>query len=314
MLPSYFDPDQTGQLWLERAATVAAAVRTHQQTAPVAPAADDGLRIAVLGIDCQTGFITPGASLQVPGAVADMNRALHFIYTHAGRLTRLFFSLDTHSAFQIFHPAFWQDASGQPPAPFTLISAAEVRAGRWQAPSAPARALAYCEALERTGRRQLVIWPYHTLLGGLSHALVPAVQEAALYHALLRHSPTRYILKGEHPWTENYSALEPEVKTVGDTPVGDFDAALYAELLGYDRIYIFGEASSHCVPETVASLVRRMQATAPEAIGRLYLLVDCMSPVPRLPGGPDFPALAEAALREFAAQGVHLVTSTNPGL
>lgn len=312
MHPSYFDPAQTGHLWLERSAEVATAVQQRQAAVP--RAATDTQRIAVLGIDCQTGFVTPGASLQVPGAVGDMNRALDFIYTYAQRLTRLFFSLDTHYAFQIFHPAFWQDAAGQAPAPFTLISAADVRAGRWHAPTAPTQALAYCEALEREGRKQLVIWPYHTLLGGISHALVPAVQEAALYHALLRHSPTRYILKGEHPWTENYSALEPEVKTLGCTVVGDFDAALYTELLTYDRIYLFGEASSHCVPETVASLVRRMQRDAPEAVSRLYLLTDCMSPVPQLPGGPDFPALAEAALAEFAAQGVQLVTSAAPRL
>ncbi len=312
MFPDYFDPAQTGQLWIERGAEVAAAVAARQRLAPVAAAACDTRRIAVVGIDCQVGFVTPGASLQVPGAVADMNRAIHFIYTHAAQITRLYFSLDTHYAYQIFHPAFWQDAQGQAPAPFSIITAADVRAGRWRAHTQPEQALAYCEALERDGRKQLIIWPYHTLLGGLSHALVPALQEAAMYHTLLRASPSCYVLKGEHPWTESYSVFEPEVKQLGATTLGAFNAELFQALLAYDRVYLFGEASSHCVPETVASLVRQMQIVAPDAVRRLYLLVDCMSPVPKIGAGPDFPAYAEATLAEFAAQGVQLVRSTDP--
>ena len=89
-------------------------------------------RIAAFGIDVQVAFCSPGASLFVPGAVEDTQRALRWLYSHLDRVTELVFSLDTHRAFQIFHPAWWRDAEGRPPAPLSVITAADVRAGRWR--------------------------------------------------------------------------------------------------------------------------------------------------------------------------------------
>lgn len=49
------------------------------------------------------------------------------------------------------------------------------------------------------------------MLGGIGHALVPAVEEALFFHNLVRHSQTHFEIKGDNPLTENYSALRPEV-------------------------------------------------------------------------------------------------------
>jgi hypothetical protein len=43
---------------------------------------------------------------------------------------------------------------------------------------------------------------------------------------------------------------------------------------------------------------------------KFYLLRDCMSPVPALPGGPDFPKIAEAFLHDMKSQGMTITTST----
>ena len=312
-LPPFYDPAQVPQLYIERAALVAQAALDARRSG-LAPASSDAPRVAAFGIDVQVGFCTPGASLFVPGAVQDTQRAVEWIYRNLPTLTTLFFSLDTHHAFQIFHPAFWADPDGNPPPPFTSITADDLRAGRWT-PRAPLDlALDYCERLEASGRYVLTVWPYHTLLGGTSHALVPAMMEAALYHALARQAEPRIVTKGSHPLTESYSVLSPEVTQVGGQTVGHFQQDLFDALLSHDRVYVFGQASSHCVRATLLDLRDRILATDPKLLSRLYVLTDAMSPVTPppldpLPDSLNFPAIAAHTLRDLASQGVHLVTT-----
>jgi nicotinamidase-related amidase len=315
-MPRFHEDARAGQLQLERGAEVAEEARRYAAEHRIRPAREDQVRIAAFGIDVQVAFCTPGASLFVPGAVEDTQRALRFLYSHLDRITELVFSLDTHRAFQIFHPAWWQDAEGRPPAPLSVITAADVRAGRWRATRFPEESLAYCERLEASGRYVLTIWPYHALLGGLSHALVPAVYEASLFHALVRDTPTHFELKGEHPLTENYSVLSPEVTEVKGQKVGEFNTRLFDHLMSFDRVYVFGQAKSHCVLSTLQDLRRHIERTDRSRMGRIFILEDAMSPVPAPPLDPlppalDFPRVADAALREFRAAGMRVVRTTD---
>lgn len=316
-MPRFHEDARAGQLHLERGAEVAEEARRYAAEHRIRPAREDRVRIAAFGIDVQVAFCTPGASLFVPGAVEDTQRALRFLYSHLDRITELVFSLDTHRAFQIFHPAWWRDAEGRPPAPLSVITAADVRAGRWQATRFPEESLAYCERLEASGRYVLTIWPYHALLGGLSHALVPAVYEASLFHALVRDTPTHFELKGEHPLTENYSVLSPEVTEVKGQKVGEFNTRLFERLMSFDRVYVFGQAKSHCVLSTLQDLRQHIERTDRSKMGRVYILEDAMSPVPAPPLDPlppalDFPRVADAALRDFRAAGMRVVRTTDP--
>lgn len=312
-LPSFFDPARVAELYLERAAMVAEEA-AKAGSRPVLPGAP---RVAVFGIDCQVGFCLPGASLYVPGAEADMARATAWILRNLERITTLVFSLDTHAAHQIFHPSWWVDEAGQHPAPFTPITRADVEAGRWRPVREAGASLAYVRALEEGGRYVLTIWPYHCLLGGLSHALVPALAEAALYHALVRGQPTRFELKGQAPATESYSVFGPEVTETGGERLGAFNEALFQTLLSHDEVWVFGEASSHCVLSTLRDLLARIQQVDPSLARRVRVLVDAMSPVPApplvpLPPGLDFPRLAAEGLAELAAAGMVLARTTDP--
>ncbi|WP_163995163.1 nicotinamidase [Pyxidicoccus caerfyrddinensis] len=316
-MPRFHEDARVGQLHLERGAEVADEARRYAAEHRIRPAREDRLRIAAFGIDVQVAFCTPGASLFVPGAVEDTQRALRFLYSHLDRITELVFSLDTHRAFQIFHPAWWRDAEGRPPAPLSVITVADVRSGRWQATRFPEESLAYCERLEATGRYVLTIWPFHALLGGLSHALVPAVYEASLFHALVRDTPTWFELKGEHPLTENYSVLSPEVTEVKGQKVGEFNTRLFEHLMSFDRVYVFGQAKSHCVLSTLQDLRQHIERTDRSKMGRVFILEDAMSPVPAPPLDPlppalDFPRVADAALRDFRAAGMRVVRTTDP--
>ena len=316
-LPDFYEPESVSRLYLERAAQVSAAAQDYARRHRVRPAAQDRERIVAFGIDVQVGFCTPGASLFVPGAVEDTQRALGWLYRHLDRITGLAFSLDTHRVFQIFHPAWWKDDAGRHPEPLTPIRAEEVRSGRWRATRHPEASLDYCERLEASGRYVLTIWPYHAMLGGLSHALVPAVMEAAMFHALVRDTPTRFEVKGEHALTENYSVLSPEVTEVAGEQVGAFNTPLLEHLLSFDRIYVFGQAKSHCVLSTLRDLQQRLEKSDPEKLGRIHILEDAMSPVPAppldpLPPGLDFPRVADEALRDFQRSGMRVVRTGEP--
>jgi nicotinamidase-related amidase len=313
--PRFHEDARAGQLYMERAGEIAQEARRYAEANRVRPAREDRVRIAAFGIDVQVAFCTPGASLFVPGAVEDTQRALHWLYSNLAHVTELVFSLDTHRAFQIFHPAWWQDAEGQPPPPLTVITSADIRAGRWRPTRHPAESLAYCERLEASGKYILTIWPYHALLGGLSHSLVPAVYEASLFHALVRDTPTWFEIKGEHPLTENYSVLSPEVTEVSGQKVGEFNTRLFDHLLSFDRVYVFGQAKSHCVMSTLMDLRQHIERTDRSKMGRIFILEDAMSPVPAPPLDPlppalDFPRVADAAIRDLQKAGMNVVRTT----
>ncbi|HLM46616.1 MAG TPA: nicotinamidase, partial [Myxococcaceae bacterium] len=249
-VPEFHEEKRVGTLYLERAAQVAEAARRYAVAHAVKPAREDRVRIAAFGIDVQVAFCQPEASLFVPGAVEDTQRTLRWLYAHLDRITGLVFSLDTHRVFQVFHPAWWQDAEGRNPAPMTPITSADIRSGKWRPTRYSQESLAYCERLEATGKYVLTVWPYHALLGGLSHALLPSVMEASLFHSVARDAQTRFEVKGEEPLTENYSVLSPEVTELPGQKVGEFNQELFDHLLTFDRVYVFGQAKSHCVLST----------------------------------------------------------------
>jgi len=80
-------------------------------------------------------------------------------------------------------------------------------------------------------------------------------------------------------------------------------------LASYDRIYIAGEAKSHCVLETVASIMRYFDAQ-PRIIKKIRIIEDGMSSVahPTI----DFDALAQEAFARFVGLGLQIVKSSDP--
>jgi nicotinamidase-related amidase len=316
-LPTFYDPSKVREVYVERVALVSEAAEAYRRTTKITPSASDKLRIAAFGIDCQVGFCTPGASLFVPGAVEDTARTVEWIYKNLDRITQVAFSLDTHRVFQIFHPAWWVDDQGNHPAPFTNIALADVRAGTWKPVAHPAECLEYVKQLEAAGKYVLTVWPYHTLLGGVSHALVPALMEAAMFHALVRSSQTHFETKGTHAMTENYSVLAPEVRELGGKSVGTFNAAFFKMLMEFDRVYVFGQAKSHCVLSTLRDMKEHIAGTDPKLMEKIYVLEDATSPVPPPPLDPlppslDFPRLADAAFAELKRAGMNIVKTTDP--
>jgi nicotinamidase-related amidase len=328
-IPDHFDPMQVGEVWRvpyqARATAAAAWAKQHR----LQPAAKDRQRICLLAIDVQNTFCIPNFELFVAGksgmgAVEDNVRLCAFIYRHLGLITEIVATMDTHTAMQIFHPVFWINAAGEHPTPTaTMITLEDVQNGVWRVNPAVAysltggdltklqqHALHYTRQLTENGKYPLIIWPYHSMLGGIGHAIVSAVEEALFFHSIARQSQTRFELKGNHPLTENYSVLRPEVMNSADGgAIAQKNAALVHKLLDFDAVLIAGQAKSHCVAWTVDDLLTEIQAIDPSLTQRIYLLEDCMSPVV-VPGVVDFSDAADAAFRRFAAAGMQVIRST----
>ncbi|XAH22181.1 cysteine hydrolase [Xylophilus sp. GW821-FHT01B05] len=242
-------------------------------------------------------------ALPVAGAHADMLRLARLIDAGAGGLTRIAITLDSHHRYDIAHPTFWQTGSGADVAPFTSITAAQVRAGDYapRAPSALPRALAYLDALEQRGRYTLMVWPVHCEIGSWGHNVHSAVKAAYNRWEDSTLGLVQKISKGSNPWTEHYSAMQAEVPDAED-PATQLNTGLIATLDQADLIVIAGEASSHCVKATTEHIVQNLPSGRP---GKVVLLTDCMSPV----GG--FEAQHQAFLDDMRRQGVVLTTSVD---
>jgi nicotinamidase-related amidase len=316
-IPAFCDLSRVADVHVERADLVAELAAKYAAQHKIAPSVADRYRVAAFGIDCQIGFCVPGASLFVPGAVEDTRRTIGWLYANLDKITAMHFSMDTHRIFQIFHPAWWLNERGEHPKPFTPIRYEDVRSGAWKPIAHPRESMEYCKKLESSGKYVLTIWPYHTLLGGVSHALVPALMEAAVFHAVVRKHQTHFETKGTHAMTENYSVLAPEVRELGGQAIGAFNAPFFKMLMDYDRIYVFGQAKSHCVLSTLCDIRDHIQATDPKLAEKVWILEDAMSPVPAPPISPlppelDFPRIADAAIEDFRKAGMRIVKTSDP--
>ncbi|RPI89108.1 MAG: isochorismatase [Chloroflexi bacterium] len=327
-IPEFFDAQKVGTVWRipyeERAVQAREWARQHK----LQPASADSARTWLMLIDVQNTFCIPEFELYVGGrsghgAVEDNVRLCEFIYRNLGTLTRITATLDTHMTMQVFHAIFFVDKDGNHPAPYTDILASELQAGKWKFNPALADqfgiapeygeqlTIHYAEELQKSGKYALTIWPYHGMLGGIGHALVSSVAEALFFHSIARLAQTDMVIKGETPFTENYSVIGPEVLTGPmDETLGKHDQRFIEQLQQYDRLILAGQAKSHCVAWTVSDLLEDIALLDLELARKVYLLEDCTSPVV-VPGVVDHTEAADAAYERFAKAGMHVVKSTD---
>ena len=334
-IPDCFDPDTVGKIWRVPYQTRAAEAAAYAETHGIAPAHADKVRVCLLAIDVQNTFCLPDFELFVGGrsgvgAIEDTQRLCEFVYRHLDVITEIVPTMDTHAATQIFHAIFWVNDAGEHPAPMTLISFEDIEAGKWRVNPTVAKSLAgslagstdsdrvsdveafarhYAKQLSDKGKYPLTIWPYHSMLGGIGHALVPAFEETCFFHNIARTSQTQFEAKGDNPLTENYSVLSPEVlNNESERPIAEKNNRLIQHLLSFDAIIVAGQAKSHCVAWTISDLLAEIQAVDPALAGKVYLLDDCTSPVV-VPGIVDFTEAAIETYSEFAKAGMHVVKS-----
>ena len=214
----------------------------------VKKASEDQKKVLFLGVDIQNDFMDDGA-LGVPGAYEDVKRVNQFIYNNIDKITNIAVSLDTHHTNQVFHPEWWVDESGNHPEPLTIISAGDVEKGVWRAVNYEEESLDYVRNLEKTGQKQLCIWPYHCIEGTPGHSLESQFSRMIYFHSAVRKSPIKIIVKGKDPLSEMYGIIKPEYSADDQT---DYDLLKYVKQ--FDQIVVAGEAESHCVYESVKQI------------------------------------------------------------
>jgi nicotinamidase-related amidase len=328
-IPDFFDPEKVGTVWRIPYEERARQARDWANQHGLRPVSADSTKTWLMLIDVQNTFCIPEFELYVGGrsgrgAVEDNARLCEFVYRNLGDITQITATMDTHKTMQVFHAIFFVDQAGNHPAPYTDIHASELRDGRWtfnpalssQVGIAPEYGqqmmIHYAEELEKKGKFALTIWPYHAMLGGIGHALVSSVEQAIFFHSIARVAQADIEIKGDKPFTENYSVIGPEVLTgpMGET-LGTHNQKFIEQLQQFDRLIIAGQAKSHCVAWTVSDLLEDIALLDLDLAKKVYLLEDCASPVV-VPGLVDHTDAADAAYERFAKAGMNIIQSTTP--
>ncbi len=164
---------------------------------------------------------------------------------------------------------------------------------------------AYLTLLKAQAKKDLMIWPHHTMEGTHGHMLTPALSEAIAWHSAARQVQPVYLSKGRTMHTEFYGIFGAEVPDPDDLESG-LNTTLLDEVMPHDRVFIAGEAKSHCVLESLRQIVAHYRGR-PDMLGLVHILRDCMGSV----ADPviDFDALTEEAFAEMRQEGVQFVTS-----
>src|SRR6056297_3500823 len=328
-IPSHFDPEKTGEIWRVEYERLADQAENWARCFGLSPAYEDNFRICLLLVDIQNTFCIPEFELYVggrsgTGAVDDNTRLCRFIYRYLDKITNIMPTMDTHHPLQVFHRVFLVNKDGEHPDPFTNVTEEDILEGRWEFNPRLGHNLNisseygqeylkhYTRKLKESGKYNLTIWPYHAILGGIGHALVPAIEEAIFFHSLARATKASFHVKGDNPFTEHYSVIGQEVTQgpEGET-LAHKDEKIFQTLVNYDAVIIAGQAKSHCVAWTIADLLEDVLATDKSLVEKVYLLEDCTSPVV-IPGAIDYTEEADKTFRRFAEAGMHIVDSKDP--
>jgi len=301
----------------------------------ISAAASDKTRIHLLGIDLQKDFCFPEGTLFVggrsgTGAIEDSARTAEFIYRNMAYISEITVTLDSHLPFQIFFSSFWLDEDGNHVPPHTIILTEHIQKGKYHPNPAVAKWLCggnynwlmaqvehYCAQLEKVGKYQLYLWPFHCEIGDEGHSLVGTIHEARMFHAFARNSRNLVEVKGLNPLTENYSVFSPEVLMRYDGHAfAQRNTKFLETITTSDVVIALGQAGSHCVKSTLEDLLNEINAKDPSLCKKVYIVEDCMSAV-TVPDGKggfyvDFTDQQTKALNDFRDAGMHVVKSTDP--
>jgi nicotinamidase-related amidase len=254
-------------------------------------------------IDPQFDFCDPNGALFVPGAEKDMERLSTMIEKNYDVIEDINVTLDSHHYVHIAHPCWWVNSNGENPDPFTLITAEDVKNGKWRAfyPEFQQRSLEYVETLEKNGRYILCIWPPHCIIGTPGHAIVEPLNKALrVWEA--QFAVANVVTKGSNMFTEHYSAVKADVEDPGD-PTTKLNEKLIKILRDEEGdILIAGEALSHCVANTIRDIADQF---SDEQVKRFVLLEDACSSV------TGFENLGEDFVKEMTAKGMRISTTTD---
>lgn len=257
----------------------------------------------LLSIDPQNDFCDPNGALYVGGAEKDMDNLASFIKKYGKKLHDIHVSLDSHQEIHIAHPIFWINDKGEHPSPFTVICKDDVINGVWKAarPTFQKRAEDYVTKLKKDGRYVLCIWPPHCRVGSWGFGVFPSVFDALSNWEKENFAKVGFVTKGNNPFTEHYSIVKADVEDPSD-PTTKLNTGFIDVLKEADKIFITGEALSHCVANSITDIAT---AFGDENIKKFVLLEDTSSNV------TGFERLGQEFVNKFVSKGMQLAKTTD---
>ena len=221
----------------------------------------------------------PG-SLMVPGAAADLERLGKMISKSRKKIDDISVTMDSHRPTHIAHGDFWRDDSGKIPAPFTIISKDDVcgKNPKWRTynPGDQKWGEEYVTKLEQRGRNPLCIWPKHCIIGSDGWQIYLPLQNALVEYCEKEWATISYLIKGDDPYTEWYSAVMADVE-IPKNPKTMLNTDFIRRFQDADLILVAGEALSHCVRMTFTDIFEKL---GDKAVKKFMLLTDATSSVP----------------------------------
>jgi nicotinamidase/pyrazinamidase len=244
----------------------------------------------------------PAGALGVTGADEDMKRLAGFIASNKKTIDTIIITLDSHHTVHVAHPIWWVDENGNAPDPFTPITKEDVLSDNpvWKCREPEFQNITeyYISQLAEKGITHMV-WPPHCIIGSDGHAV-----EDTLFEAILDWEKdfkvAEYVNKGTSLFTEHFGAFEAVVPIAGYDETTFNDELL--DILGrHDRVVVAGEASSHCVAQTLIQMLEKMDE---ENIRKIIYLEDACSPVTGCEG------MEQDFLGKLKEAGVTVATTT----
>ncbi len=230
----------------------------------------------VIVIDPQLDFTSKVGSLYVSGAQETVDKIRLYLEDKTKETdiysTTICVTMDSHRPGHISLPQFWVNEKGEHPYPFTRITLKDVEQGKWRSVFNNDWAIFYLKALEKKGKSH-TIWPEHCIIGStywnVNTKIFPNSEKSVRSPLAIR-----YVIKGDNPLTEFFSALKAEVEIEAFPETG-----LNRELLNwwntFDEVVLAGFCADYCVKETL----RDMRDYCPELMKKLIIAKDLIAPL-----------------------------------
>lgn len=228
-------------------------------------------KTAILGIDLQNDFTLPSGNLFVKNADADVARIANFICLHGHNIDYIALTLDSHQPIHIAHQIYWKDKEDNNPPPYSIISAEDVRTGKWIPQYNKEKALTYLEQLEKKGET-CTIWPMHCILGSNGWAINQVITDRLIDLTTSQNKSYELFYKGYSQTTEHYSIFRAAVEWK-EEPHTQINKILLDKLNSFDEILLVGEAADYCVVNSLNDILEEDK----ELAKKIIVLTDCMS-------------------------------------
>lgn len=242
-------------------------------------------------------------TLPVPGAWEDSKRLSKFIDKAGNHISGITMTMDSHQLYDVGHPLFWRDSKGESPAPFTPISAEDIRNRVWvpRESSKYDQMLDYAETLESEGLFSVFIWPEHCIVGTQGWNVVKPIMDSVLNWERKFVAKSNFATKGSSPYTEHYGGFRAQVPLAND-PTTQLNIPLIEKFNSSDLILFSGQALSHCVATTVRQLADNF---GDDNLNKLVFLEDTSSPV------DGFQKDADDFVREMKSRGMRCAKTSD---